>query len=114
MRIVSPHFGRKGASGRRKCHVLSYMAEDLKTKRPTPVEKVEELPVVARLVVEIRSDGRHTIARGAAEDATGERVQIEAEGSTPLQLAFSLVRSLANVPAVARSFTKGLLSGRRK
>jgi len=40
-----------------------YMSEEL--------EKKPELPVVARLVVEIRSDGRHTIARGAAEDATG-------------------------------------------
>ena len=90
------------------------MPEDLETKRPVPVEKVEELPVVARLVVEIRSDGRHTIARGAAEDATGERVHIEAQGSTPLQLAFSLVRSLANVPAVARSFAKTLLPSRRK
>src|SRR3954471_3877685 len=108
MRIVSPHFGRKGASGRRKCHVLSYMAEDLKTKRPTPVEKEMELPVVARLVVEIRSDGRHTIARGAAEDASGERVQVHAAGSTPLQLAFSLMRSLADIPTLARGLAKGL------
>jgi hypothetical protein len=76
------------------------------------LEKKEELPVVARLVVEIRSDGRHTIARGAAEDASGERVQIEAHGSTPLQLAFSLFRSLADLPAVARSFTRGFLPGR--
>jgi hypothetical protein len=91
-----------------------YMKDDLEKKRQERLERREQLPVVARLVVEIRSDGRHTIARGAAEDASGERVQIEAEGSTPLQLAFSLVRSLANVPAVARSFTKGLLSGRRK
>ena len=90
------------------------MKDDLEKKRQERLERREQLPVVARLVVEIRSDGRHTIARGAAEDASGERVQIEAEGSTPLQLAFSLVRSLANVPAVARSFTKGLLSGRRK
>jgi len=73
------------------------------------LEKKEELPVVARLVVEIRSDGRHTIARGAAEDASGERVQIEAQGSTPLQLAFALVRSLANVPAIARRVAKGFL-----
>jgi len=78
------------------------------------LEKKEELPVVARLVVEIRSDGRHTVARGAAEDATGERVQIEAQGSTPLQLAFSLFRSLADLPAVARSFARGFLPGRRK
>ena len=81
------------APGRRKCHVL---------------------PVVARLVVEIRSDGRHTIARGAAEDASGERVQIEAQGSTPLQLAFALVRSLANVPAIARRVAKGFLPARKQ
>jgi hypothetical protein len=83
-----------------------YMSEDL--------EKKPQLPVVARLVVEIRSDGRHTIARGAAEDATGERVQVEAEGSTPLQLAFALVRALAQVPSVARGFAKGLLPGKRR
>ncbi len=90
------------------------MGDDLEKKRQERLERKEQLPVVARLVVEIRSDGRHTIARGAAEDATGERVQIEAEGSTPLQLAFSLVRSLANVPAVARSFARSLLPARRK
>jgi hypothetical protein len=91
-----------------------YMSDDLEKKRVRPLEKKEQLPVVARLVVEIRSDGRHTIARGAAEDATGERVQVEAQGSTPLQLAFALVRSLAQVPAVARSFTRGFLPSRRK
>ena len=50
--------------------------DDLEAKR--------EPPVVARLVIEIRSDGTRTIARGAAEDvALGERVQIEAHGATP-------------------------------
>ncbi|HYS11373.1 MAG TPA: hypothetical protein VEP66_21735 [Myxococcales bacterium] len=93
---------------------LLYMSDDLEKKRAERLEKQEQLPVVARLVVEIRSDGRHTIARGAAEDASGERVQVEAQGTTPLQLAFSLVRSLAQVPAVARSFTRSLLPNRRK
>jgi hypothetical protein len=83
-----------------------YMSEEL--------EKKPQLPVVARLVVEIRSDGRHTVARGLAEDASGERVQVEAEGSTPLQLAFALMRALSQVPALARGFAKGLLPGRRK
>jgi len=83
-----------------------YMSEEL--------EKKPELPVVARLVVEIRSDGRHTIARGAAEDATGERVQVEAEGSSPLQLALSLIKALGDVPSLTRNFTKGLLPRRRK
>jgi hypothetical protein len=83
-----------------------YMSKEL--------EKKPELPVVARLVVEIRSDGRHTIARGMAQDATGERVQVEAEGSTPLQLALALVKALREVPSLARGFAKGLLPGRRK
>ena len=90
------------------------MSDELDKKQRDRLEQKEQLPVVARLVVEIRSDGRHTIARGAAEDATGERVQIQAQGSTPLQLAFSLMRSLADIPAVARSFARGLLPGRRK
>jgi hypothetical protein len=90
------------------------MSDELDKKRRDRLEQKEQLPVVARLVVEIRSDGRHTIARGAAEDATGERVQIQAQGSTPLQLAFSLMRSLTDIPAVARSFARGLLPGRRK
>ena len=69
-----------------------------------------EPPVVARLVIEIRSDGSRTIARGIAEDtARGERVEVNAEGATPLQLVLSLVKSLKDVPALARSFTKGLL-----
>ena len=69
-----------------------------------------EPPVVARLVIEIRSDGSHTIARGVAEDVQqGERVEVHAEGATPLGLVLSLVKSLKDVPALARSFTKGLL-----
>jgi hypothetical protein len=46
--------------------------------------------------------------------AQGERVQIEAEGSTPLALAFSLVRALKDVPALARSFAKGLLPPKKR
>lgn len=78
------------------------------------LERKPQLPVVARLVVEIRSDGRHTVARGLAEDASGERVQVEAEGSTPLQLALALVKALTQVPSLARGFAKGLLPGKRK
>ncbi|HTO95575.1 MAG TPA: hypothetical protein VMK66_00920 [Myxococcales bacterium] len=85
---------------------LLYMSEEL--------EKKPELPVVARLVVEIRSDGKHTVARGLAEDASGERVQVEAEGSTPLQLALALVRALGQVPSLARGFARGLLPGKKK
>ena len=79
------------------------------------VERVEDLPVVARLVVEIRSDGSRTIARGALEDAQrGERVASDARGDSPLQLAIALARSLSQLPRLsARSAVRGLL-GKRK
>jgi len=61
-----------------------------------------EPPVVARMIVEIRSDGSRTIARGAIEDvASGQRAAIEAKGGTPFQLALSLVRSLGQLPRFA-------------
>jgi hypothetical protein len=75
----------------------------------------EEPPVVARLVVEIRSDGSRTIARGAIEDtASGQRVAIEAKGSTPLLLAASLARELFRLPALARTAARALLQSRRR
>ena len=79
------------------------------------LERVDEPPVVARLVVEIRSDGSRTIARGAVDDAQrGERVAIEARGDTPLQLALALARALSQLPRMtARSAVRGLLKGRR-
>lgn len=61
-----------------------------------------EPPIVARLVVEIRSDGSRTIARGALEDAiTDQKVAIKAEGTTPAQLASSLARTLVTLPLFA-------------
>jgi hypothetical protein len=78
------------------------------------LERPGDPPVVARLVVEIRSDGRMTIARGAMEDrATGRGVAIEATGRTPLQLAFSLARALVTLPAFGRSAARALLRGPR-
>jgi hypothetical protein len=69
-----------------------------------------EPPVVARLVVEIRSDGSLTIARGALEDATtGERTTIEARGTTPLALAASLARAMTEIPALVRRAVRALL-----
>jgi hypothetical protein len=69
-------------------------------QRPTELDA--EPPVVARMIVEIRSDGSRTIARGALEDvATGQRAAIEAKGGTPMQLALSLVRSLGQLPRFA-------------
>ena len=77
--------------------------------------KETEPPVVARLVVEIRSDGSRTIARGALEDTElGERVAIQAEGKTPLDLALSLGRALLQAPSFARQAARALLAGRKK
>ena len=82
---------------------------------PDALQSTEEPPVVARLVVEIRSDGSRTIARGAVEDAhRGERVAIEARGDSPIQLAIALARSLTQLPRLsARSAVRGLLGKRR-
>jgi hypothetical protein len=75
--------------------------------------EADDPPVVARMVVEIRSDGTRTIARGAIEDALrGERVAIRAEGATPLALAASLAKSLLSVPALTRNAVRGLLESR--
>ncbi len=69
-----------------------------------------EPPVVARLVIEIRSDGRRTIARGAMEDvASGQKVAIEANGDSPFQLALALAKSIVKGPAFARTAARGLL-----
>jgi hypothetical protein len=88
---------------------------DLIAKPPEEVEQAVEPPVVARLVVEIRSDGTRTIARGAVEDAQhGERVAIEARGDSPIQLAIALARALTQLPRLsARSAVRGLLGKRR-
>jgi hypothetical protein len=59
----------------------------------------DEPPVVARMIVEIRSDGTRTVARGALEDLiSGERVKIEADGGSPMQLAASLASNLLSTP----------------
>jgi hypothetical protein len=62
----------------------------------------EELPVVARLVVEIRSDGSRTIARGAIEDNLGgQRVGVEARAGSPLELSRALVKMVLSAPFAA-------------
>jgi len=94
---------------------------------PAPAD---ELPVVARLVVEIRSDGRRTIARGAMEDVSdgrrtiargamedvtaGQQVAVEARGDSPLQLAMGLARAIVRGPMFARAAARGLLRPFRK
>jgi hypothetical protein len=65
-----------------------------------------EPPVVARLVVEIRSDGTTTIARaGLCDERSRESSVLEARGSTPLALALSLARHLVELtrPMLGRS-----------
>jgi hypothetical protein len=88
---------------------------ELVPQKPDELERADEPPVVARLVVEIRSDGSRTIARGAIEDAQrGERVAIEARGDSPLQLAIALARSLTQLPRLtAQRTVRGLLGKRR-
>ena len=78
-------------------------------------ELVAEPPVVARLIVEIRSDGSRTIARGAIEDSTtGQRTVIEATGTTPLTLAMQLAKAITQLPRLgARSAVRGLLGRAR-
>lgn len=90
-------------------------AAELVERAPDALEPADEPPVVARLVVEIRSDGSRTIARGAVEDAQrGERVTVEARGDSPIQLAIALARALTQVPRLsARSAVRGLLGKRR-
>jgi hypothetical protein len=73
-------------------------------------EKPGDPPVVARLIVEIRSDGSRTVARGALDDvAGGERVAVEARGTTPAALAASLIRSMFSAPLLARVIARRLL-----
>ena len=80
-----------------------------------PGELQSDPPVVSRLIVEIRSDGSRTIARGAIEDvATGTRTTVEARGDSPIQLALALARALTQLPRLgARSAIRGLLGKRR-
>ena len=79
--------------------VLEQMRDAL-TKRPaSSVAQTDEPPVVAQLMIEIRSDGSRTIARGALNDLrTNESAQIHAEGRTPADLMLSLASSIVALP----------------
>jgi hypothetical protein len=78
-----------------------------------PLTEVGDLPVVARLVVEIRSDGSRTLARGALEDVvTGERVSLEANGGSPTQLAASLAGNLLTTPFALGRYAKAVMQKR--
>jgi len=68
----------------------------------------EDLPVVARLMIEVRSDGSRTIARGAMEDAASDtRVAVEASGTSPLELALGLAKSILAAPWLRRQMVRG-------
>jgi hypothetical protein len=86
-----------------------------KVAPPAPLAQPgPEPPVVARLMVEIRSDGSHTIARGALEEmTTGEKVAVEARGDSPAQLASQLARALVATPFLARAAMKAMLEGKK-
>jgi hypothetical protein len=65
-----------------------------------PLATDTEPPVVAQLMIEIRSDGSHTIARGALHDLRSqESAHVHAEGKTPAQLIASLLGSLLSLPS---------------
>jgi hypothetical protein len=81
-----------------------------------PVVNTDDLPVVARMVIEIRSDGTRTVARAAYEDGlTGERVSTETSGGAPGELAAQLMRSIRDLPvfqprAMAKAFVSGAVA----
>ena len=102
---------------------MSAGGDDGRDDRPLPTRAAEdalapepdEPPVVARMIIEIRSDGTRTIARGAMEDArSGERVSLQAEGTTPLALAASLAKTLLSAPMLAKQAARALIESRLK
>lgn len=87
---------------------------DPRSERSDLMEKPGDPPVVARMVIEIRSDGSRTVARGALEEVvSGEKVALEAHGTTPMALAASLTKSLLSAPLLAAElFAKANPDGR--
>lgn len=82
----------------------------VRTEHERLAQQPDDPPVVARLIVEIRSDGSRTVARGALDDVLGgEQVAVEARGTTPGALAASLIRSMFSGPMLARVIARRLL-----
>jgi hypothetical protein len=81
--------------------VLGQVRDALQKRSSTQLgAPADEPPVVAQLMIEIRSDGSRTIARGALNDLrSGETAQVHAEGKTPRDLMLSLASSLLALPA---------------
>lgn len=66
------------------------------------LDAADELPIVARMVVEIRSDGSRTVARGAIEDSlSGQQVGVEARADSPLELSRALAKMILSAPFAA-------------
>lgn len=83
-----------------------------KAEPVSPTEPDDLPPVVARLVVEIRSDGSRTIARGALEDAlSGQDVAVAVEAESPAALLGKLTRSLVSLPSMLRPTRAALPEG---
>ena len=75
----------------------------VKAEPATPAQADDLPPVVARLVVEIRSDGSRTVARGALEDAvSGQDVAVAVEAESPAALLGKLTRSIISLPSMIR------------
>ncbi|NVB43057.1 hypothetical protein G6O69_34865 [Pseudenhygromyxa sp. WMMC2535] len=76
---------------------------------PGSLREVEdEPPIVARMVVEIRSDGSTTIARGAVEDRLGDQqVAVEAKADSPMALSLALAKLLFGAAGLRGSIGGG-------
>jgi hypothetical protein len=80
---------------------------------PQAVAEADELPVVARLVVEIRSDGTRTVARGAMSDVeSGQAVALELASGSPWQMAQQLVKALLGMPKLVLKTRRALAQKR--
>jgi len=74
---------------------------------PADMQAASDPPVVAQLMIEIRSDGSRTVARGALNDLrSGESAQLRAEGNSPSELMLSLASSLLNLPSALFKATR--------
>jgi hypothetical protein len=69
-----------------------------------------ELPIVARILVEIRSDGTRTVASASVQNALlGQAVSVQAETTTPNSIAQVLLRSMARMPLLGTVASRALL-----
>ncbi|GEM_PF-1595669 len=100
-----PFFSRKKSPTREAQKSSAPLARS--TETDALAEEADLPPVVARMIVEIRSDGTRTIARGALEDLqTGERVSMQANAASPLALAKELSQSILKTPSLAKLLAK--------